>query len=138
MDLLTPNALAVTVILPVPLRQWRVMASFFSTLSHIRGAEGSGLINGLNSSASITNCSPGILKFLIHSECKVSPFPFFIHQQSVLHGAIQPLLLFLTVLSRKRGMFMRRRDGEILFFLLAFSCILTISAAYLTIKGTMS
>ena len=106
------------------------MASFFSTLSNIRGAEGSGPINGLNASASITNCSSGILKFLIHSECKVSPFHIFIHQESVLHGAIHHLLLFLTVLSRKRGMFMRRRDGVILFFSLAFSCILKSSAAF--------
>ena len=45
--------------------------------------EGSGLINGLISSASKTNCSLVILKFLFHSEGKASSFHIFIHQQSV-------------------------------------------------------
>ena len=92
--------------------------------------EGSGLINGLISSASKTNCSLVILKFLFHSEGKASSFHIFIHQQSVLPGAIHHLLLFLMVLSLKRGMFVRRRNGVILSFFLAFSCILISSAAF--------
>ena len=75
-------------------------------------------------------CSLGILRFLIHSEGKASSFYIFIHQQSVLPGAIHHLLLFLTVLSLKQGMFVWRRDGVILSFFLAFSCILISSAAF--------
>ena len=75
-------------------------------------------------------CSLGILRFLIHSEGNTSSFYIFIHQQSVLPGAIHHLLLFLTVLSLKRGMFVWRRDGVILSFFLALSCILISSAAF--------
>ena len=70
-------------------------------------------------------CSLGILRFLIHSEGNASSFHIFI-----LPGAIHHLLLFLTVLSLKRGMFVWRRDGVILSFFLTFSCILISSAAF--------
>ena len=68
-----------------------------------------------------------------HFEGKASSFHIFIHQQSVLPGTIHHLLLFLMVLSLKRVMFVRRRNGVILPFFLAFSafsCILISSAVF--------
>ena len=114
------------------------MASFFSTLSHIRGAEGSGLINRLNSAASITNCSPGILMFFYSTlDARFLRSTFSSTNNSSFMEQSSHLLVFLTVLSRKRGMFMRRRDGVILFFLSSLSAVFLLAVLHLTIKGTM-
>ena len=81
--------------------------------------EGSGLINGLISSAGKTNCSLVILKFLFHFEGKASSFHIFIHQQSVPHfrnvGSTLAFCAAATVCEHTSGLNLNIRHVHIIW-----------------------